>query len=65
MPRRAKVNVDVYNVLGERIMSRTMNSNGVQTIDMSGMNNGALLLQHHRWRQQHHPQGDAEPLIAM
>ncbi|MBK9193543.1 MAG: T9SS type A sorting domain-containing protein [Flavobacteriales bacterium] len=36
----SKVNVDVYNVLGERIMSRTMNSNGVQTIDMSGMNNG-------------------------
>ncbi len=36
----SKVNVDVYNVLGERIMSRTMNSNGVQTIDMGGLNNG-------------------------
>jgi len=36
----SKVNVDVFNVLGERIMSRTLNSNGVQTIDMGGMNNG-------------------------
>lgn len=35
-----KVNVDVFNLLGERIMTRTLNSNGVQTIDMSGLNNG-------------------------
>lgn len=36
----SKVNVDVYNVLGERMMTRTLNNNGVQTMDMTGLNNG-------------------------
>lgn len=35
-----KVNVDVFNVLGERMMTRSLGNNGVQTIDMTGLNNG-------------------------
>lgn len=35
-----KVNVDVFNVLGERVMTRTLNNNGVQTMDMNSLNNG-------------------------
>lgn len=35
-----KVNVDVFNLLGERVMSRTMVSNGVQTLDLNSLNSG-------------------------
>ncbi|MEO8068893.1 MAG: T9SS type A sorting domain-containing protein [Flavobacteriales bacterium] len=34
------VNVDVFNVLGARVMTRAMNNNGVQSIDMSSLNDG-------------------------
>lgn len=34
------VNVEVFNVIGARVMTRTLSNNGVQTIDMSGLNNG-------------------------
>ncbi|MBP6389562.1 MAG: T9SS type A sorting domain-containing protein [Flavobacteriales bacterium] len=34
------VTVDVFNVLGERVMTRTLANNGVQTLDMNSLNNG-------------------------
>ncbi len=34
------VGIEVFNLLGERVITRTLNSNGTQTIDLSSLNNG-------------------------
>jgi hypothetical protein len=36
--------VDVFNVLGERVMTSTFNTNGVRSIDLGALNNGVYYL---------------------
>jgi hypothetical protein len=36
--------VDVFNVLGERVMTSTFNTNGVRTIDLGALNNGVYYM---------------------
>lgn len=36
--------VDLYNVLGERAMTTTFNTNGVRTFDLSGLQNGVYVM---------------------
>lgn len=36
----SKVNVEVYNLVGERVMSRNFNNSAIETFDMSALNNG-------------------------
>ena len=32
--------VDVFNALGERVVTRTLNGNGTRSIDLGGLTNG-------------------------
>ncbi len=36
--------VDVFNVLGERVMTSTFNTNGTRTMDLGALNNGVYYM---------------------